>query len=153
MQIRWASENDTEVLAQVFYRSVRDGASPYTAAQRAAWMPHVPDQTVFGQRLALLWVVAAQIDGQVCGFMATSPSGYIDLAYILPEHRKSGTFRKLYEASQAKAETRALDRLWTHASLTAKPAFRAMGFSVIHHEKVERAGEILQRAQMEKYLI
>ena len=43
-------------------------------------------------------------------------------------------------------------RLWTHASLMAQPAFAALGFAVIQHETVARAGQTLSRAQMEKPL-
>ncbi|MEO9652218.1 MAG: GNAT family N-acetyltransferase [Roseobacter sp.] len=152
MQIRRATKEDTDALAQIFYKSVREGPSLYTQAQRVAWMPAVPQHARFATRLAPMWVYVAAENGRVFGFMGTEPSGYIDLAFILPQYRGKGAFRLLFEATRTQAIACALGRLWTHASLTAQPAFKAMGFSVIQHETVERTGEMLQRAEMETYL-
>lgn len=152
MQLRWAKDQDAAALADVFFRSVRDGQSPYTQAQREAWMPMVPDIDKFRQRLADMHVVLACSDTQPVGFLAMQPDGYIDLAYILEGHRKRGLFRQLFDILEKKAASLGLARLRVHASLTAQPAFRAVCFSVIQHETVERAGQFLRRAEMEKTL-
>ncbi len=94
----------------------------------------------------------AEVEGAVVGFMSIEPGGYIDLAFIRPEHWGRGLFRQMFDLVEAHARGAGEARLWTHASLTAQPAFRAMGFSTIHHETVARNGESLQRAKMEKTL-
>ena len=43
--------------------------------------------------------------------------------------------------------------LTTHASVTAKSAFRAVGFSVVEDEIVQVRGESLKRFKMAKELI
>lgn len=151
MNIRWGTEKDAAVLANVFYASVRAGPSPYSQAQRAAWMPQPPDPENFAQRLRPMHVILAE-QAEVCGFMAMRSEGYIDLAFILPAHRGRGVFRKLYAEIEIKANDVGITRLWTHASLAAEPAFQAVGFSVIQHETVILAGEELSRTEMEKYL-
>ncbi|WP_366874569.1 GNAT family N-acetyltransferase [uncultured Roseobacter sp.] len=70
----------------------------------------------------------------------------------MPGHQGTGLFRKLYDHIEQWARGRREPRLWTHASLMAQPAFRAMGFLVIHHETVVRDGQSLARAEMEKRL-
>lgn len=151
--IRWARAQDADNLGQVFYAAVREGPSPYTEAQRAAWMDQPPQGADWAAHLAPLEVaVAEDHKGAAIGFMSVEPGGYIDRAFILPAHHGTGVFRKLYDHIEGWARNAGEARLWTHASLMAQPAFRAMGFSIIHHETVERNGESLTRAKMEKTL-
>lgn len=152
MQIRWAREEDAPALAQVFFDAIRQGDSPYTQAQRVAWMPAPPDPTEFAARLRQYHVAVATVSGQPVGFMAMTPEGYFDLAFILFRHRGRGCFRRLYALLEKRAIEDDVARLTVHASLDAQPAFQSVGFSVIRHETVKRAGETLQRAEMEKYL-
>lgn len=150
--IRWATPRDADALAQIFYAAVRHGPSPYTEAQREAWLAAPPCGPDWAVRLAALHVALAEVDGRPTGFMSVEPGGYIDLAFILPERHGTGLFRRLYDQVEGWARDAGEARLWTHASLMAQPAFRAMGFLVIHHETVERHGESLTRAKMEKTL-
>ncbi len=152
MQIRKATDADALDLAQVFFAAVREGPSPYTEAQRAAWLPHPPERDAFAVRLASKHVfLCEEIDG-VIGFMTLEETGYIDLAYIRAGYRNRGVFRALFAAVEETARVHAMPRIWVHASLMAQPAFRAMGFLVMHHETVERSGQQLARALMEKHL-
>lgn len=153
MEIRRASTQDVAALAEVFFRAVRDGPSPYSDAQRAAWAPRCPDTKTYADRLAPLNVVVAEEAGVVTGFMGLGAAGYVDLAFILPEWRHKGIFSALYQHSEAAARNAGDTRLWTYASLLAQPAFRAVGFLVMHHEEVACADEMLSRAKMEKHLI
>ncbi len=152
MQIRKAAISDASVLADVFYRAVREGPSPYSQAQRAAWMPRPPGREAFAERLAAKQVLLGEDRGAIIGFMTLETGGYIDLAYILPAYRGRGVFRALFSEIETLARQENEARLWVHASLMAQPAFQAVGFLVMHHETVERAGQILARAQMEKHL-
>ncbi len=152
MQIRRAELSDAGALAQVFFRAVREGPSPYTEAQRAAWMDAPPDTKTFAERLAGQYVILCEERGRACGFMTLDESGYIDLAFILHAARGGGAFRALYEAIEAEARRQGVPRLRTHASLSAQAPFQAMGFAVMHHEEVALAGQHLSRALMEKPL-
>ncbi|WP_299502399.1 GNAT family N-acetyltransferase [uncultured Roseobacter sp.] len=150
--LRRAHPADAPELAQVFFAAVREGPSPYSQVQRRAWLPEPPTGERWASRLARLETVVAESDGRITGFMTVEPGGYIDLAFVLPEHQGTGLFRKLYDRIEQWARGRQEPRLWTHASLMAQPAFRAMGFLVIHHETVVRDGQSLARAEMEKRL-
>lgn len=150
--IRWAEPEDERALAEVLYAAVHEGPSLYTKAQRAAWVPHFPECQAWAARLAPLQVAVAEAGHEIVGFMALGPDGYVDLAFVRPAHQGTGVFRRLYQPIEAQARQAAEPRLWTHASLMAQPAFQAVGFSIIEHETVQRAGESLQRAKMEKTL-
>ncbi len=152
MKVRWATPDDAPVLASVFYEAVRKGPSPYSDAQRVAWVPATPDPLTWRSRLNAGRVSVSELDGRVAGFMLLTQGGYIDLAFVLHDFRGRGVFRALYKAIEKAARRAGMVHLRTHASLMAEPAFRAVGFRVIQWETVTRAGETLRRAEMEKTL-
>lgn len=151
--IRKAEPADYETLGQVMFTAIRDGDSPYTQAQRAAWMPKPNAGPTWAHRLSQhhVWL-AEQAHGAV-GFMTLDSAGYIDLAYILPSARGQGVFGALLTEVEYCATQRRLTRLSTHASLMAEPAFAHYGFSVVKRETVTRASESLRRAEMKKVLL
>ncbi len=152
--IRWALAKDAApLISAVQYRAVREGESPYSEAQRTAWVPEPRPAEVLKERLKDTCVAIFEVDGAGVGIMSLAAGGYINLAFIVPEHRRRGVFRALYDALEEKARVRGEEKLSTHASLMAQPAFQAMGFVVKHHETVEIAGQQLARALMEKHLV
>lgn len=152
MQVREGEIADAAGLAHVFYKAVRDGPSPYSDAQRAAWAPSEPTKDDYAARVRDLYLAVAEDNRKIVGFMAMKPDGYVDLAFILPAFRSKGAFRNLFEMMEHRARKDGTAVLRTHASLMAEPAFRAVGFSVIQRETEQRAGQSLPRVEMEKYL-
>ncbi len=152
VQIRRGNTSDHAALADIFHESVRDGATLYSGAQRAAWSPAPPALSDWSAKLNAQTVFVAEADGKPVGFLTLLPDGEIDLAYIHPSHKGTGLFRKLYaqlETYALKSDSRTLT---THASLHAHPAFLAVGFEVTEKEHVERNGETFQRYAMQKRL-
>ncbi|MDW4500130.1 GNAT family N-acetyltransferase [Sulfitobacter sp. D35] len=150
--LRWADQSDAAALGEVFHRAIREGTSPYSEAQRAAWSPRLRAAAFWTKRLAGLETLLEETDGRILGFMSMDAAGYVDLAFILPEVRGTGMFRRLLTGLEDRACGLGIARLWTFASLSAEPAFRSAGFRVIHREEVEMTGQILRRAKMEKPL-
>lgn len=152
VQIRQARPEDFAALGRIFHQAVRGGATLYSEAQRAAWSPAVRPAEAWAAQLAGQMVWVGEADGLLLGFLTLAPDGHVDLAYIRPEAQGFGLFRRLYDALEAEARTRALPRLWTEASLHAKGPFEAMGFTVTAPEDVTRGGEVFRRFRMEKCL-
>lgn len=134
------------------FDAVRNGRSLYSETQRRAWVAAPRSGAAWNTRLARQQVVLAEADGCIQGFMSLRQDGYIDFSYIRPAFQRTGLFRKLFESIEAKAEESSVSRLWTHASLLARPAFEAMAFSVVRRETVELGGETFERYEMEKPL-
>ncbi len=153
--IRQATVSDFNALGQIMFAAVREGESPYSASQREAWMPTARSGGVWNKRLSAQYVLFAETEGSPIGFMSLAPTdapneGYVDFAYILPEARGKGLFRKLYEQIKSEAISRQHSKLFTHASLMAAPAFAKMGFEYLEKEEVEIGGEMLPRFHMHK---
>ena len=85
------------------------------------------------------------------GFLSLRDDGYLDLAFVAPEQQGRGVFRQLYQHLENENRPRH-PYLWTHASLAARPAFEAVGFSVVQEESVATGGQVLRRFEMRKEL-
>jgi len=152
VQIRRATPRDFDALGAVFHAAVREAATAYSEAQRAAWSPAPRAGEAWAAHLGAQAVWLAEEDGEALGFMTLTPDGYVDLAYILARTKGRGLFRRLYNALEAEARAASLARLWTDASLHAKAPFEAVGFAVTQPETVTRGGETFKRFRMEKTL-
>lgn len=154
MVIRTARAEDADALAQIYYDAVRIGAAPaYSQAQRAGWATHRPSAANWANRLdGLLTLVAGQ-DGLLTGFMSMRMSdGYLDLAFVTPDARRTGVAVALYDAIETRARAAKLSRVFSHASSMAKPFFERSGWRVIKAQQVDRGGITLDNWLMEKSL-
>ncbi|MFG6564063.1 hypothetical protein ACGYLI_07580 [Sulfitobacter sp. 1A13421] len=79
--LRDAAMADHDALGRVMFDAIHHGASAYSAAERAAWLPARPRGPQWTAKLGGQQVVLAERAGQVIGFM-TRERGYIDLAFI-----------------------------------------------------------------------
>ena len=150
--LRWATEADFDALADVMFAAVREGESPYTEAQRQAWVPEPRRGSAWRTRLISQDIIVAATDGRLLGFMSLAEGGYIDFAYIRAEARHAGLFRELFKRILDRARAKGVRLLWVHASLTAEPAFSALGFVARQREQVTVGGEVLDRFEMEMIL-
>jgi putative acetyltransferase len=150
LHFRWATAADADALGDVMFDSVRNGESPYSEAQRSAWVPVRPAGEAWAGRLRGQDVILAEEDGEPVGFMTLGEGGYVDLAFIRPRARGSGLFRQLLSRLTERAVARGEPRLWTHASLMAEPAFAKLGFALVRRERVRVGDQELDRCEMER---
>jgi putative acetyltransferase len=146
---RWADRSDFDALGEVMFDAIRTGDSPYDEQQRRAWLPVARSGPEWEARLASQEIILAEAQSRVAGFMSLAAGGYIDFAYIRPDAQHSGLFRRLFEHIKECARARGDRLLWVHASLSAQPAFAAMGFTVRHGEVVQMGDQQLRRFEME----
>jgi putative acetyltransferase len=150
--LRRGNNADHELLGQLMFDAVRTGPSPYSEAQRAVWVSAPRKGEDWSARLAAQSIFIAESEGHALGFMTLAADGYLDFAYILPKARGLGIFRKLYECVETDARRSGEHRIWVHASLMARPAFKTVGFNEIERETVHIDDIALDRFLMEKPL-
>ena len=151
--LRWATADDSDVLADIMFDAVRNGESRYTEMQRAAWVPARRSGPEWVERLRRQDIVLAEEDGRAIGFASLAQGGYVDFAYIRPEAQHTGLFRQLLTQIVKRAIEKGEPRLWTHASLTAEPAFAKLGFTIRKRERVRIGDQDFDRCEMEKSLV
>jgi putative acetyltransferase len=144
---------DGAVLAALFRASVTAIARrDYTQSQVEAWAPEDMDVARFATRCAAKSTWIAERDGRVAGFSDLEADGHVDMLYVHPDFQRRGVARALLVHIENLALARGLARLYTEASITARPAFEAQGFRVIAAQTVERRGEFFTNYRMEKAL-
>lgn len=132
---------------------MRDIAShDYTAQQIRAWASCIVDERQFGQRCESKPTWVAEVDGRIAGFSDLDPDGHIDMLYVHPDCQRRGVARALLQHVEEAARATGLRRLYTEASITARPVFETMGFRTIVPQTVTVRGESMTNYRMEKRL-
>lgn len=153
MEIRAYQPSDANTLGTVFHRSVREGAQPvYTPEQVAAWCATPPRGTGWHDRLSAHKTFVAEKDTALIGFMTLDETGYIDLAFVLPDHMGTGVATSLYVVLENHARAEKMARLTSQASLLAEPFFLRQGWHITKRQTVARHGVDLPNAWMAKSL-
>ncbi|MBD1844593.1 GNAT family N-acetyltransferase [Cyanobacteria bacterium FACHB-63] len=151
--IRLFRTEDAEQIAQLFHDTVREvNVRDYSIAQVQAWSP---DDLHFRDWVAVCssrFTYVAEEAGLILGFGELEANGHIDCFYCHKDYQRQGIGRAIYQAIEAKARELELDRLFTEASITAKPFFQKVGFTMIAEQQVLRQGETFTNYRMEKKL-
>ena len=147
--IRPYHSSDAATLFEIFVEAIHKGAAAhYTHAQRMAWAPDTEMSAKWPERLAALDVSVAEADDEIAGFMAATPQGYIDFAFVRPRWMGRSVAQTLYDVILERARSSDLTRMTTHASLLARPFFAKQGWQVDEMEIVDLNGEQLKRFAM-----
>jgi GNAT superfamily N-acetyltransferase len=153
MIIRRYNDDDLESVVTLFTETVHQvSIHDYSSEQVAAWAPQPPDLIRWRERLAGLTLWVADSGGRLLGFCGLGPDGHVDLLYTDYRFQRQGVARSLYQQVETEARSRGVRRLFTEASLTARPFFESMGFGMIREQRVEFRGASFKNYAMEKYV-
>ncbi|MEE8296943.1 MAG: GNAT family N-acetyltransferase, partial [Hyphomicrobium sp.] len=90
--------------------------------------------------------------GAIIGFMTLQADGYIDFAYVAPDHIGQGIAKQLYDRTTAEAREIGVQRLYSEASYPARRFFERRGWSVVKEQTITRRDVSMTNFLMEKYL-
>jgi len=153
LEIRPYRPEDLEAIIAVFMSAVREvAARDYTPEQLAAWAPAEVDREAWAKRRLNRETWVAEVDGEVAGFTDLEPDGHIDMMFVGARFQGRGAAGALLDAAEASARRQGLGRLFTEASLTARPFFEHRGFTVLAAQDVAVRGQVLRNFRMEKRL-
>ena len=79
-------------------------------------------------------------NGQIVRFGQLESDGHIDCFCCHNKHQRKGIGSMLLNHIEKTAKALGIKRLFTEASITAKPFFQILAFSVIREQQVERRG-------------
>jgi len=151
--IRPYRSDDVSDLVALFRASVRSlGRRDYTHAQVQAWAPDLIDESSFARRCLTKSTWIAEYEHRIAGFSDIESDGHIDMLYVHPDFHRRGVARALLAHIHEIAQTRGMERLYTEASITARPAFEAVGFQVVTAQTVTVRGESMTNYRMEKQI-
>lgn len=150
---RWIPA-DTQELAELFRRSVREVASrDYRPAQIEAWAAAPGDSAAWDERMRARIVFVAEAAGRLMGFIQFEPPDHIDMTYVHPEHQRMGVASALLAALETEVRSRGAAMLNVEASITSRPFFLARGFEVVTPQIVRTRSEEFLNYRMRKRLV
>src|SRR5437870_5276417 len=146
-------QDDAPALLALFRDTIRRvNSRDYSPAQIAAWASDDIDTASWFGRFGGRYVPVAEEAGRPVGFAELESDGHIDRVYVSSDHQRRGIGRQLLVAVVAEARRVGLARLFTEASITARPFFEAQGFVVLAPQVVTCRGAEFVNYRMERVL-
>jgi putative acetyltransferase len=145
--------DDAPALLALFRDTIRRvNSRDYSPAQIAAWTSDDIDTGTWFGRFEGRFVPVAEEAGRAVGFAELERNGHIDRVYVSADYQRRGVGRQLVVALVAEARRVGLARLYTEASITARPFFEAQGFTVLAPQVVTCRGVEFVNYRMELVL-
>ena len=153
IKVRLFQTQDAEQIARLFNETIREvNICDYSTSQVKAW---APDDIYFRNWVEVCssrFTYVADDEGVIAGFGELETNGHIDCFYCYKNYQRRGVGSQIYQAIEVKAFELSMNRLFTEASITAKPFFQRLGFSIVKEQEVTRRGETFINYAMEKFL-
>lgn len=137
MHIRRYEETDCKAMAELFYETVHTvNAKDYSKEQLDVWATGDVDLEQWNQSFLEHYTVVAEEEGALVGFGDITKEGYLDRLYVHKDYQKKGIGTAICERLE---EHYGVERITTHASITAKPFFEKRGYRLVREQQVERS--------------
>jgi len=151
MKIRTYEIRDTEKIVKLFYDTVHEvNIRDYTTAQVDAWAPADTDIQTWMQSLSSKFTFVAEEGDTIAGFGELEINGHIDRFYCHKDFQRQGIGKLILTQIESKAQDLGIKKLFTEASITARPFFESQGFVMLRKQEVERRGQKFINFAMEK---
>ena len=138
-RIRDYGASNAPQLTRLFYETVRKvNRADYSEKQVEAWVPSVPDPEEWRARMSARRTLVAEEGDEEVGFAKLEGEGHLDMLYLRKDTVGHGIGRQLYQAVEREAQSQSLERIFTEASITARPFFERHGFRGVREQKISR---------------
>ncbi len=151
VRIRNYQPNDNKALWEIYFHTVRNiNVRDYSQEQVEAWAPSDFDSELWQKCLHRIQPFVAEFDGRVVGYTDLQPNGLIDHFFCHHEYQGKGVGRALMEHVFQIGSVRGVSRYFSEVSITARPFYEHLGFTVVNEQEVEMRGVKLTNYVMEK---
>ncbi len=140
--IRVFQYGDHVVIAEIFTRAVHEIASEvYTLEECLAWTSREVNYEHWKKRCELKRPFVSVTGSEISGFLELDPDGHIDCAYVNPKYKRRGIMTSLVTHAIETCFSFGVNRVYTEASVCAKPMFEKLGFEVLR-ENLVKIGQV-----------
>lgn len=148
MIVRPYQAEDIDDIVQLFYDTVHTiNARDYTQQQLDVWATGEVDRAGWNESFLSHTTAVALINNRIVGFGDMDAKGYLDRLYVHKDFQRIGIASAICLWLEDKVKS---NQYVTHASITARPFFEAIGYVVIRQQQVERQGVFMTNFVMEK---
>lgn len=114
----------------------------------AAWAPDDFDLNFVTRKFREIDPFVMIQDGEIIGYADIQSDGYIDHFYCHHKFQGQGVGRALLAALEKEANDNGILRMYSNVSITARPFFEAMGFSVEKEQRIQVGNQQLKNYRM-----
>ena len=151
VRIRNYQTSDSKALWEIYFYTVRNiNVRDYSQEQVEAWAPSDFDSELWQKCMHRIQPFVAELDGRVVGYTDLQPSGLIDHFFCHHEYQGKGIGSALMEHVFEIGRIRGVSRYFSEVSITARPFYEHLGFTVVNEQEVEIRGVELTNYVMEK---
>lgn len=153
MTTRQATTADYDAIAQLFTNTILNiNIRDYSAEQVKIWSNRVKDKARWLAKITDQYFLLVEAGEELIGVGSMTPDGYLDMMYVSHLHQGKGIARLLVEQLESFAREQKVKRIKVDVSLTARPFFERMGYSVVSPQQVSMNGVIFDNFIMVKSL-
>ena len=149
MILRKYNPDDCIKLLKLFYDTVRNvNKKDYNDEQLSVW---APDNYI--EEKYALWQKSLSENFTIVGFGDIEKTGYLNRLFIHKDYQNMGIASAIVKELEKYAEKTCICTIITEASITAKPFFERLGYTLVKKQQVERIGISLTNYVMEKNIL
>ena len=151
--IREYKASDLTQVVKVFKDAVIEtGPEQYTSEQVKVWSSYPADLDEFNTILLQGLTYVAQEEDNIVSFGTLYPVDRIEFIYTIKKYSNMGIASSIYKMLENHARDHSVPKIFTEASIIAKPFFIKTGFKIEGKETVIRKNTEFQRYRMSKKL-
>jgi putative acetyltransferase len=124
----------------------------YSELHVKAWAPEDYDQSEWYKRISSINPFVAILDSKIVGYADIQDDGYIDHFFCHWNHQGKGIGKALMQELIVAGQKKGNARIYSHASITAKPFFEHFGFQMLKSQQVNIRDQVLINYVMEKFV-
>ena len=149
MDVRKFRRGDEKELWELFYNTIHNvNIQDYNKDRIAAWAPGDLDINIAIQKFREIDPFVVIKDGKIIGYADIQSDGYIDHFYCHHEFQGQGVGSTLFAALEKEARESGILEMYSNVSITARPFFEAMGFSVEKEQILQMRDQKLKNYRM-----
>ena len=138
IEVRKFRNGEEKELWKLFYNTVHNvNIQDYDKDQIAAWAPDDLDINIAIQKFREIDPFVVIKEEKIIGYADIQSDGYIDHFYCHHEFQGQGVGSALFSAVEKEARKNGVLRMYSNVSITARPFFEAMGFSVEKEQVIQ----------------
>ncbi len=149
MEIRKLKKGEEKEIWELFYNTIHNiNIKDYNANEIAAWAPDDLDINIAIKKFREIKPFVAIKEGKIIAYADIQPDGYIDHFYCHYNYQGQGVGRALFSALEKEARKKGILEMYSDVSITARPFFEAMGFSVEKEQFLQMKDQKLKNYRM-----
>ena len=149
MDVRKFRQGDEEELWELFYNTIHNvNIQDYDTAQLAAWAPDDLDMNIAVQKFREIDPFVVIQDEKNIGYADIQSDGYIDHFYCHHDFQGRGVGSMLFATLDKEAKENGILKMYSNVSITARPFFETMGFSVEREQLIQVGDQQLKNYRM-----